>query len=214
VSSNITIIAGQTFYGYYDPYGKKSHVDGGTFLAYGGNPLSGYTWTLSSGSAFPSGVTLSLNGILSLNAGGLIIPGSYSFNVTVSDGSSSTSATVYFIADTESTAPDSNGISTPSATVGFQQLSLGSYALASGQVGLAYGASLFVNIGTGAASLPLNWTLASGSLPPGLTLDAARGVVRGSPTSAGTYSFTIAITDSTGLAAVGTPPVYSITVNP
>ena len=166
------------------------------------------------GSTFPPGVTLSPNGILSLNAGGLVIAGSYAFKVTVSDGSASTSATVNFTADNESSAPDSNGIPTPLATVGFQQLSLSSYALASGQVGLAYGASLFVNIGSGDASPPLHWALASGSLPPGLTLDAARGVVRGSPSSAGTYSFTISISDSTGQVAFGIPPVYSIKVNP
>ena len=44
---------------------------------------------------------------------------------------------------------------------------------------------------------PLNWTLASGTLPAGLTLNSA-GIIFGTPTSGGTSSFTLKVTDSSG----------------
>lgn len=40
------------------------------------------------------------------------------------------------------------------------------------------------------------WSVTSGSLPPGLSLDPATGVISGTPTQTGTYSFTVQVTDS------------------
>jgi hypothetical protein len=42
---------------------------------------------------------------------------------------------------------------------------------------------------------PYSWSTA-GTLPPGLTLSAVTGVLSGSPTASGTYSFTIRVTDA------------------
>jgi putative Ig domain-containing protein len=42
---------------------------------------------------------------------------------------------------------------------------------------------------------PLSWNIRSGSLPPGLTLDSL-GLISGTPTAAGTYPFTLQVTDS------------------
>ena len=42
---------------------------------------------------------------------------------------------------------------------------------------------------------PISWSLDSSSLPPGLTLDA-RGLISGTPTLAGTYSFGVRLDDS------------------
>jgi hypothetical protein len=47
---------------------------------------------------------------------------------------------------------------------------------------------------------PYSWDIASGSLPPGLTLTGS-GVIIGTPTSAGTYAVTVEITDSSGHSA-------------
>jgi hypothetical protein len=44
----------------------------------------------------------------------------------------------------------------------------------------------------------VTWTLASGTLPPGLTLSSG-GVLSGTPTTPGTYVFTVQATDSLGL---------------
>ena len=64
-------------------------------------------------------------------------------------------------------------------------------ALPSGVVGTAYSAK--VSVGGGIA--PYTWKL-TGALPPGLALDTKTGTISGTPSTAGTDSFTIAATDS------------------
>ena len=100
----------------------------------------------------------------------------------------------------------------------FEQASIPVVSLVGGVVGRGYGASLFVAVGGALerSGETLSWTVASGQLPPGLTLDLSRGVVRGTPTTAGTYNFTIKVTNSAGKVATspagGTPPTYRIIV--
>ncbi len=54
----------------------------------------------------------------------------------------------------------------------------------------------------------------SGSLPPGLTLNASSGSLTGTPTKSGTYSFTIRVADSIGLGCIHSAATCcSITVN-
>jgi hypothetical protein len=65
-------------------------------------------------------------------------------------------------------------------------------ALNNGQVGKAYNQTATATGGLG----PYKWTLASGQLPKGLTLNATSGVVLGNPTVAGNYSFSIMVTDA------------------
>lgn len=63
------------------------------------------------------------------------------------------------------------------------------------------------------AAPPTTYTLNSGSLPPGLTLhspSADLGNVSGTPTTAGTYTFTLLATNSYGTAV---SPTYSITIS-
>jgi large repetitive protein len=48
---------------------------------------------------------------------------------------------------------------------------------------------------TGGAA-PLAWSVAGGSLPPGLRVDAGTGAVSGAPTSAGSFSATLAVSDA------------------
>jgi Putative Ig domain len=65
--------------------------------------------------------------------------------------------------------------------------------LGSGTVGVAYSESLTASGGTGG----YNFSIASGSLPPGLSLSSG-GVISGTPTTAGTYTFGVEATDSSG----------------
>jgi hypothetical protein len=54
----------------------------------------------------------------------------------------------------------------------------------------------FMLAGTGTG--PFTWTITSGSLPPGLTLNSSTGVISGTPTATGHYSFEYTVKDSTG----------------
>ena len=63
----------------------------------------------------------------------------------------------------------------------------------SGNSGTNYSLQLTGSGGVG----PYNWTLAAGSLPPGVTLSAG-GLLSGTPTSAGTFNLTVRVTDSLG----------------
>ncbi len=47
---------------------------------------------------------------------------------------------------------------------------------------------------------PITWSIPSGSLPPGLSLNATTGTISGSPTAAGTYTFTLRATNGAGQA--------------
>jgi len=65
-------------------------------------------------------------------------------------------------------------------------------ALGDGEVGLAYSDS------AAAAGGSYSYNVTSGSLPPGLTLDGGSGLVSGTPTQAGPFSFRITASDTFG----------------
>jgi len=56
----------------------------------------------------------------------------------------------------------------------------------------------------------LSWSVAAGQLPAGLTLNASSGVISGTPTGPGTYSFTVLVTDGLSDSAQQTFAVYPI----
>ena len=64
-----------------------------------------------------------------------------------------------------------------------------------GEAGCAYSAPLRGNGGTPPYH---NWKVSSGTLPAGLTLNAATGVISGTPSDAGTFNFSVTVQDSTG----------------
>lgn len=61
-----------------------------------------------------------------------------------------------------------------------------------GLLGQAY-STTFTQAG---AILPVTWSLVAGSFPTGLSLNAATGVLSGTPTAAGTFNFTVQVTDA------------------
>ena len=75
-----------------------------------------------------------------------------------------------------------------------------------GGAGVAYQTALAAFGGTPAES----WSIATGSLPAGLTLVASTGAITGTPTVATVASFTLRVTDTNGLSS--TAP-FSLTIN-
>ncbi|HZO56537.1 MAG TPA: IPT/TIG domain-containing protein [Bryobacteraceae bacterium] len=69
--------------------------------------------------------------------------------------------------------------------------------LAPGLIGTAYTQALSVAGGTA----PYQFVLASGNFPPGLSLDPNTGAITGTPVEAGSYNFTIQVTDAAGFVA-------------
>lgn len=89
--------------------------------------------------------------------------------------------------------------------------------LPSGAVGAPYAQTFFA----GAGNAPLTWSLASGSLPAGLTLAPGTGVLSGTPSAAGTSIFTVQVADAYGclgtenytLDVFLTPPASVVAAN-
>jgi hypothetical protein len=81
-------------------------------------------------------------------------------------------------------------------------------ALLGGTIGLAYS----VTIDSISGVSPFSFAVSSGALPGGLSLNTSTGVIAGTPTTAGTYTFTIAVTDHSG--AIGSHSFSIITTAP
>ena len=79
--------------------------------------------------------------------------------------------------------------------------------LPSGTVGMSYVTALVTVGGTA----PLTWSVTSGGLPDGLSLSSGTGVISGSPTAYGTWSFALQVSDANSLA---TTQQVSLTINP
>jgi Tfp pilus assembly protein PilV len=130
-----------------------------------------YTWSVTSG--LPAGLTISTGGVIS---GSPTAAGNYSIVVRLADGSTNVTATF-------------------SVTIN-AVLAISGPTLPDGQVGLPYTTTTMTRTG---GTAPYTWS-ATG-LPPGLTIDAASGVVAGGPNLLGTYNVTIKITDNVGATA-------------
>ena len=156
-----------------------------SFSASGGTP--GYTYVLLSG-ALPAGLSLSSAGVLS---GTPTVAGTFNFTVRATDSSTGTGApftgsqsyTLVVLAPTITLAPSS---------------------LAAATGGQLYAQTISAIGGTGGYT----YSLSSGALPPGISLSSA-GAVSGTPTTPGTYAFTITATDSHAFTGSQT---YSFTV--
>jgi len=84
-----------------------------------------------------------------------------------------------------------------------------SAGLPRGSVSRAYSATLGAHGGVA----PYAWSLASGSLPAGLSLDPSNGVIAGRPTTPGIFSFRVKVTDSDVPAESATKKL-SLTIRP
>jgi subtilisin family serine protease len=96
------------------------------------------------------------------------------------------------------TPADINGqivFSSSAGTETVPYLTITTYLLSEARPGQFYSETLEAAMGVA----PLSWSLYAGtSLPDGLTLDSATGVISGSPTTLGTTNFSVMVTDAEG----------------
>jgi uncharacterized membrane protein len=157
--------------------------------AAGGTPP--YIWSLKSG-ATPAGITLSSAGQLS---GTPTQVGDYSFKIQVAD--SSTPSQTAFRTFTLIVVPSGS----PLAVI--------NVVPPDGHTGVSYA----LNMTAGGGVQPYVWSLFSGSLPLGLTLNSATGNISGTPTATGVSSFVVKVTDATTPTAQTATKSLNITVS-
>ncbi len=136
------------------------------------------------GGALPAGLTLSAGGVISGTPGA---GGPFSFTASVTDSAGNTGSQLYNL-----------NIIVP--------ITVNPATLPNGTVGTPYNQTVTASGGTA----PYNFTVPPGTLPTGLGLIASTGAITGTPTTPGTYNFTITATDAnsnTGNRA------YSVTIN-
>ncbi|MEB1530201.1 putative Ig domain-containing protein [Xanthomonas sp. WHRI 7945] len=146
------------------------------------NPATGgiapYTYTLSAG-ALPAGVTVnSATGALS---GTPTVAGNFNFSLTATDSTTGSAGQ----------ASQSYSLSIVSPT-----LSIAPPTLPTGTAGSAYSQTLSASGGTA----PYSYAVSAGALPTGLSL-AAGGALAGTPTVAGSFAFTVTVTDAGSFTA-------------
>lgn len=83
----------------------------------------------------------------------------------------------------------------------------GTDTLTPGRVGQSYATGVFADGGIP----PYRWSLVAGQLPPGLSLTTSPGRITGTATTAGTFTFTLRVTDTGGQQAT---QQFSITITP
>lgn len=161
------------------PFGQVGTAYSTNLSVAGG--LAPFTWTLISGS-LPAGLTLSTAGAVT---GTPLAVGTSTFTVKVQDSA--------------------NNVATQQLSIAVSNITITSSAPPAATVDVPFSTTLDANGGIP----PYTWVVASGSLPPGLAISpsqvlgtpTAEITISGTPTAAGTYTFTISATDSVSLTA-------------
>jgi hypothetical protein len=133
-----------------------------------------YSWVVTAGS-IPAGLTFSGGGQIT---GTPTSAGKFTFTVQVTDGNSNQTQKTFTLS-----------VAGP--------LSITPPDLPPGAAGAAYSQTLTATGGTP----PYVWSVTAGTLPSGLSLEAATGILAGTPGAAGTFTFTATVTDSNSVTA-------------
>jgi subtilisin family serine protease len=155
------------------PSGTQNAAYTATLAATGG--ATPYAWSIASGT-LPAGLSLaSSTGVISGTPTGT---GTSNFTVLVTDANSATGSQALSLTVTG-------------------PLTVTTTSLPGGTQNTAYSTTLAA---TGGSS-PYTWSIASGTLPAGLTLASSTGVISGTPTGTGTTNLTAQVTDANSLTA-------------
>jgi hypothetical protein len=139
----------------------------------------GFTYQITATNAPTSYAATGLPAGLSVNTGSGMISGTPTAVGTSTASLSAANAT-------------GTGKSSLTLTVNLPALVFLTTALPNGRIGSAYSTTLTASGGTS----PYTWTLISGTLPTGLSLNASSGAITGTPTQAVTNTLTFEVSDS------------------
>jgi Putative Ig domain len=158
------------------PTGQVGTAYSAALTATGGT--APYAWSLSGGT-LPAG--------LKLNTSTGAITG-------IPTAAASAAALTISVTDSGSPAQSKSvNLSLTIAAAGAASLSISTISLPNGELGTAYSSTLAAHGGT----TPYSWSLTSGTLPAGLILTPAAGIISGTPTAAvNAASLTFMVTDS------------------
>ncbi|MCW2646585.1 MAG: hypothetical protein JWP07_2694, partial [Pseudonocardiales bacterium] len=145
----------------------------------GGSPITGYVVTPYIGATAQAPQTFAGTGTTQTLTG--LTPGAaYTFTVAAQNVAGTGPASAKSASVTPNVSP-----------------SLSFTAPPAGEVGVPYSRALTVTDGTA----PFAWSISAGSLPAGLTLNASTGLLSGTPTAAGSFTFTVRVVDASGQSA-------------
>jgi hypothetical protein len=171
-TATITIVLPVTFTTVTLPNGSNGVAYNQTIITTGG--VAPITYSVGAG-RLPAGLTLN-------NVG------------TIIGTPSGTGTSIFTINATDFGTPPLT-VASPVFTVTINPpppLSITSTAMANGFTGTAYGSS----IGSSGGVPPLTWFVPPGTLPPGLELNTSSGLISGTPTTAGVFTFSPTVSDS------------------
>ncbi len=166
------------------PAGTVAQAYAQTVTATGGT--APYSYAITAGT-LPPGLTLGSSGAL---AGTPTAGGTFNFSITGSDANGFTGSRAY------------------SLTIAAPSLTLSPTTLAAATRNIAYSQT----VSTEGGIAPYSYAITAGALPAGVTL-ASNGTIAGTPNQAGSFAFTVTVTDaSTGVGPYTANRSYTLVV--
>jgi hypothetical protein len=150
-----------------------------TFINNGGSSCNKAYWQVGSSATIGTGSSFA-GDILALSS------------ITITTGASSSGR---LLARNGAVTLDTNNVNT-CGVISCPIITVNPATLPNGAVGTAYNQTLSASGGTA----PYVFSISSGALPGGLLLNPATGAIIGTPTTAGTFTFTATATDASGCA--------------